>query len=159
MNAARHQRGVTLIELIMAILIIGIAAGALFAAVGSIIGRSANPMLQAQALEIAESHLEEILTRPLPAGFNATGCPALGAAPDRPNYADVCEYTRLNGTIGNVLDAFGHAIPGLSEYGVRVAVSAEALGGVPSDDCARITVEVTDPAGSTLQLIGYRSRP
>ena len=58
---SRHQRGMTLIELVISIVIIGIAAAALYSAMASISGRSADPMLRQQSLAIAEAYLEEIL--------------------------------------------------------------------------------------------------
>ena len=56
----KRQRGMTLVELVIAIAIIGIAAAALYSAMASLAGRSADPMLRQQSLLLAEAYLEEI---------------------------------------------------------------------------------------------------
>ncbi len=54
----------TLVELVITIVIIGIAAAALFSAMASITARSADPMLRQQSLLIAEAYLERLLVVP-----------------------------------------------------------------------------------------------
>lgn len=61
----RPQRGMTLVELVITIVIIGIAAAALFSAMASITGRSADPMLRQQSLYIAEAYMERLLVAPV----------------------------------------------------------------------------------------------
>ena len=57
------QRGMTLVELVITIVVIGIAAAAMFSAMASITGRSADPMLRQQSLALAEAYLEAISAR------------------------------------------------------------------------------------------------
>jgi MSHA pilin protein MshD len=127
--ASRAQRGMTLVELVITIVIIGIAAAALFSAMAAITGRSADPMLRQQSLALAEAYLEAISTRPyaeLPAAAQAASAPQ---------------------------DVEGNPI--LGDYRVAVAVdAAAALNGV---DATRIDVTVTDPQGQTLELSGWRT--
>ncbi len=58
------QRGMTLVELVITIVIIGIAAAAMFSAMASITARSADPMLRQQSLALAEAYLEAVSVRP-----------------------------------------------------------------------------------------------
>ena len=55
-----RQQGMTLVELVISIVIIGISAAALYSAMAAITGRSADPMLRQQSLAIAEAYMEEI---------------------------------------------------------------------------------------------------
>lgn len=61
---AQRQRGVTLIELVVFIIIISVGVIGLLSVTGSTILHSADPMIRKQALAIAESLLLEIEQRP-----------------------------------------------------------------------------------------------
>jgi len=152
----RHQRGMTLIELVIAIVIIGIAAAALYTAMAAITGRSADPMLRQQSLAIAEAYLEEILQQAVPA--NTATCDNTAASAGRSTFDDVCDYDGLNDNSG-ARDAQGQAIAGLANYDVSVDVTAQAWNGLAAADVLYIQVTVTDPAGQNLVLGGYRARP
>lgn len=135
-DAARAQRGMTLVELVITIVIIGIAAAALFTAMAAITGRSADPMLRQQSLALAEANLEAISALPY------SDLPAAAHGPQ--------QAQDINGN------------PILSGYQVAVAIDAGAtLNGVAA---TRITVTVTsavenpsDPDGGRLVLVGYRT--
>ncbi|MEL7557914.1 prepilin-type N-terminal cleavage/methylation domain-containing protein [Stutzerimonas chloritidismutans] len=142
----RRQRGMTLVELVITIVIIGIAAAALFNAMASITARSADPLLRQQSLAIAEAYLEEIELQAFVTQANGACSPA------RACFNDVRDYAGLSETPH---DAFGTAIADLAAYNVAVSVSGpDAWSGVQA---LRIDVSVTDPAGATLQLSGYRT--
>ena len=60
----RHpQRGVTLIEMVVAITIVAMAATTILGAMGAVASRSADAMLQQQAIAIAQAYLDEIMQR------------------------------------------------------------------------------------------------
>ena len=59
-----RQTGTTLIELVIAIVIIAIAASAILMAIFTTVGSSADPMIRHQAVAIAEAYLEEIALKP-----------------------------------------------------------------------------------------------
>lgn len=150
----RKQHGMTLVELVISITIIGIAAAALYSAMAAIIGRSADPMLRQQSLAIAEGYLEEILFQSYldPASPNTGSCTATPGL-SRARFDDVCDYAGLNDQ--GVRDATGTVVTALSGYGVQVSVtSLAAWNGVPA---RRIDVTVIDPAGQRLQLSGFRT--
>ncbi len=60
----RHCRGVTLVELIVFIVIVGVAMAGLFAAFNTITAASADPQVRKQVLAIAESLMEEVQLMP-----------------------------------------------------------------------------------------------
>ncbi len=142
----RQQRGMTLVELVIAIVIIGIAAAALFTAMASITARSADPLLRQQSLAIAEAYIEEIKLQTFAIQANATCDIARACFNDVRDYAGLSEAPH---------DAFGTAIADLAAYIVAVSVNGpDAWSGVQA---LRIDVSVTDPSGAILQLSGYRT--
>jgi MSHA pilin protein MshD len=143
----RAQRGLTLIELVISIVIIGIAAAALYSAMAAISGRSADPLLRQQSLALAEAYLEEIELQAY-----AVTAPAAGCSPARSCYNDVRDYAGLNDSPPQ--DANGNLLTALSAYRVQVSVSAGTLSGRAA---LRIDVSVTDPSGQPLLLSGYRT--
>ncbi|MBD3736832.1 MAG: prepilin-type N-terminal cleavage/methylation domain-containing protein [Pseudomonas balearica] len=150
----KQQRGMTLVELVITIVIIGIAAAALYSAMAAITGRSADPMLRQQSLAIAEGYLEEILFQPYldPTTPSVESCTATPGLP-RARFDDVCDYAGLNDA--GVRDTTGAVVGALSGYGVKVVVtSLNSWNGIPA---RRIDVTVTDPSGQRLQLSGFRT--
>jgi MSHA pilin protein MshD len=146
----RAQRGVTLIELAVAITIVSIAAVAILGALSFITSRGADTMIRQQAVAIADAYLEEILLQPVAA---PSGVPT---PTSRANFNDVDEY---NGLVDvGACDQFGNALPNLSAYTVSVAVvQTSALPGISAANARRIDVSVTGPAGVSVMLSGYRA--
>jgi MSHA pilin protein MshD len=145
------QRGVTLIELLLSIVIVATAASAVLAVLSSTTGSSADPMIRRQAVSVAEAYLEEILLKPFadPDGIDAEAL--------RADFDDIDDYDGLSDT--GARDQFGNAIPALADYTVSVAVSASsALPGVPAADALRIDVSVVRDATINFTVSGYRAR-
>ena len=86
----RHQSGVTLVELILSMVIISIALTGVFSVMNLTVSHSADPVVQHQAISIAEAYLEEILLRSVidPDGTNA--------GETRASYDNVADYNGLN---------------------------------------------------------------
>lgn len=147
---AAANRGLTLIELVVAITIVAIAATAVLGALSTNTARGANTMVRQQAVAIAEAYLEEILLQPVAAPVGVP-TPTL-----RANFNDVDEY---NGLVDvGACDQYGNPLPGLSAYTVSVAVvQTAALTGVSAANARRIDVSVTDPTGVLVSLSGYRT--
>ena len=149
-----RQAGMTLVELVITIVIVGIAAAALYSAMAAIGGRSADPLLRQQSLALAEAYLEEILLQPFLDPSNSAVCPAPPAS--RASFDNVCDYNGLNDN--GARDASGQAIAALASYRVQVAVTPQAWAGLAASDALLVQVTVTDPAGQVLRLDGYRAR-
>lgn len=143
-----QQRGVTLVELIMSMVIIAIALTGIFSVMNFTIGHSADPIVQYQAVGVAESYLEEILSRAY------TDPDGSESGESRPDFDDVDDYDGLSNT--GARDQQDVVIAPLSQYGVTVAVAAPVVltGNV---NAKKITVTVTGPAGSGLELVGYKA--
>jgi MSHA pilin protein MshD len=95
----RTARGVTLVELIVFIVIVGVALAGLFAAFDTITRASADPQVRKQALAIAESLMAEVQLMPFtfcdPDDANAATATSatVGAGPT--NCATVSEDTAI----------------------------------------------------------------
>jgi MSHA pilin protein MshD len=161
--AKRHrQRGVTLVELVLAMLIVSIAVASILGVLGLTAGRSADPLLTRQSLAVAESLLAEILAQPFTAndldgGANAIGPEAgetRGSATTPFDHVDDYHGYAMNG----IANADGTPIAGLSGYSASVTVQPQALGNIAASEGLLVTVTVTAPGGSSFSLSGFRAR-
>jgi len=152
--AIGKQRGMTLVELVIIIVIIGLAAAALFTAMSTITARSPDPMLRQQSLYIAEAYMEEILAKAFFDPVTRDQCPSPPGA--RKDFDNVCDFDGWSDA-GGALDINNQSISGLSEYDVNVTVKPAELNGISSNRALLITVEVHDPAGRRLTLSGWRT--
>lgn len=117
---AFRQHGVTLVELVMAVVIISIAVTGVLLAYVQAVRNSADPMINAQALAIAEAYMDEILAKPV---AGTAGCTA---GVPRASCGTVGAYAGISGAAPS--DQFGNAIAGLTGYTVTVGVSGSELG-------------------------------
>lgn len=145
-----RQQGVTLVELIVAITIVAIAATTILGTMATVASRSADAMVQQQAIAIGQAYLDEILQRWV---VDPNGTP-----PDtgRGSWELVDQYNGLSDVGAH--DQFGNAIAALSAYNVSVSVVAStALAGVPAGAARRIDVTVTRAPNVSVLLSGYRT--
>jgi len=141
-----RMRGATLIELVVAIVVLAIAVSSILGLLSSIAARSADTLVREQAVAIASSYLNEALAKP----FGASG------ALTRANFSMVGDY---NGLVDNgARDQTGAAIANLNLFRVAVAVGAGALGAVPAGEVVRVDVTVNHPSGIVVALSGYRTK-
>lgn len=141
-----RTRGLTLIELVLAIAVIGIGLAGVLTAFNQAVRGSADPMVRKQMLAVAEEVLEEIALRPYAPAANAAPAPCA-----RNTYNDVDDYNGYS--TANFCDIDGNALPALAGYGVAVGVTTTTLSGVAAK---RIVVTVTHGAES-LTITGYRT--
>ncbi|HUR40505.1 MAG TPA: prepilin-type N-terminal cleavage/methylation domain-containing protein [Verrucomicrobiae bacterium] len=157
--SARQQRGVNLIELIIAIVVISIAATGVLLVYASAVRHSADPMVQQQALAVAEGYLDEILARPVAdprAGVTETGGAegeTRSAFNDVQDYAGISDSPPLNQAGSNDWDADGQ--PDLPGYSVDVAVLPNQV--VNGATMARVDVRVRYGNVVDFTLTGYRA--
>ncbi|MFO1219342.1 MAG: prepilin-type N-terminal cleavage/methylation domain-containing protein [Burkholderiaceae bacterium] len=145
---AERSRGVSLIEVMIAIVVIGAGLAGVLSAFGAATRASADPVVQRQMLALAEEMLEEVLLKPYAAAANAApgGCA-------RDTFNDIGDYHGYaSGSTPCTVD--GTAVPALAGYSVSVSVVAAPLGGVAA--ARRITVTVSH-GSDTLSLVGWRT--
>ena len=144
----RHQAGFTLIELVVAIVLIASAAATIVGVTSAVSVRSADAMLELQAANIADAYLREILAKPF-------ADPDAGGEIVRSTFDDIDDYNMLNDN--GAQDQFGNAIAGMEQYQVNVAVTATALGVIPAAQARLITVTVTGANGAITMLSGFKT--
>jgi len=148
-----RQDGFTLIELILFIVVVGVATAGLFAAINSSTVNNVNPLLEVRALELAQAQMDEIIgkrydDRSPNGGFppcdsgeaGAVSCNSTDSKTDRSDLDDFDGYSTLPG--------------GYADYSMAVTVSYETLDGRPAK---LITVTVTPGNGDPVTLSAYRS--
>lgn len=175
----RKSRGLSLVELIVFIVVVSAAVAGVLGALNLATRASADPMIQKQALAIAEAVLEEVQLMPFTycdpddanaeTALNAGACAATAEAIIGPEGVDapptgpaetragaVRAFDNVNDyhgfSMSGISDIEGAAIPGLGEYKAEVTVAAQALGAIPAGDAQLITVTVTWPATGTAKF-------
>lgn len=187
-NAGKKaQRGISLVELIMFIVIVSLGIVGILSVMNVTTKASTDPMLRKQALAIAESLLEEIqlqaFTYCAPADANATtalsaaGCfDAANSEDNLPGTARVSNVLGVARVANNVADYNTLSLPviydisgadaGVIGYRALVTITqvGSGVGSAPvalantNTDALQIDVTVTDPAGNNYLLTGYRFR-
>ncbi len=155
----RRISGFTLIEMIIAIVIIGVGLAGVLAAFNTTVKSSADPLLHKQMLAAAEEMLEEILLKPFvdPEGDAAPTNAVLscGVAATRTAFDDVSDYHNYETT--GICDIEGTSVAGLGGYNLKVTVDAAAsLGTLSGGAIKKVTVVVTR-GGETISLVGWRT--
>lgn len=149
----QSQRGISLIELILFIVIISIGLTGILLVMNQVTRHSADPLIHKQAIAAAESLLEEIQLQDFISALGATNAVTLA---NRSNeYHIVNDY---NGFVMTGITDLNGAGLGLAAYNANVAITAEPLGGVAAGSAVRITVTVTDPQGNAIAIDGYRTK-
>jgi MSHA pilin protein MshD len=177
-----RQRGVSLVELIIFIVVVGVAVLGVVGALRLGTAASADPMVQKQALSIAEALLEEVQLQPFTycdpddaaasTALSSAGCTGGTNGPNDENRLPLGpEGTEARGStttpFDNVSDYNGLSLPsppgitgidgsvvaGLEAYSATIAVTNQALGVVPASDALLIRVTVNGPPGTNTTVV------
>jgi len=182
-TVSTKQRGTSLIELIMFIVIVSVALAGILLVMNVTTKGSADPLIHKQALAIAESLLEEVELMPFtfcdPDDVNAAsavsaadcsavtmdqnnGGGALGIIPagletrgSATPFDNVADYAGY--TMAPATDIAGNSYTGYSAT-VTITRAGAVLMGVTDGAALRITVTVDGPGGTQIVLDGYRTR-
>lgn len=147
-GAPTRQRGFTIIEMVVAIVVIGVGVAGLMSAFSMSVRNSADPMQLKQSQVVADEIMGEILLKPY---TSATAGAQVGCA--RNQFYDVADYNGYT-TTGKICDVDGVAIAALNGYSLKIDVVSTTLGGVTA--ARKITVTVTRGT-ETYVLVGWRT--
>ncbi|MFY0639631.1 MAG: prepilin-type N-terminal cleavage/methylation domain-containing protein [Bermanella sp.] len=161
-----RQKGVTLIELIITIVVLGIALSALVTSLSSAISRSSTPFWEGQALELTQAYLDEILSMKFDDASPSGGgkvettdnpCVLSNEGQARDNFDDVDDYENVIDSPPTLIDT----TIDMSEYqnysvSIRVQCAGLDLGLSDNELAKRISVSVTVPSGDNRTVSVYR---
>jgi MSHA pilin protein MshD len=183
----RHkQRGISLIELIMFIVIVSVALAGILLVMNTVTRSSADPLIHKQALAIAEALLEEVELMPftfcdpddpvagLDTTVDTTFCTAgevIGPEGTEGRYTpavlpatlpfdNVNDYHGFGMAAGAILD-IGGINTGVNGYilaPIVITPAGLALGLPLANDALQITVSVTGPNNVPVVIEGIRTR-
>ena len=136
----RSQRGLTLIELIMFIVIVSIALAGVLTVLNITTRSSADPMIRKQMLAIAEALLEEVQLQPF------TWCD-----PDDPQAA-----TATSNAVGATGCTSAATVEAIGKEGAEARGTATPLDNVSDYDGEAVTTNIVGTAGSI--PAGYSAR-
>lgn len=187
-SVRQSNRGFSLVELVVFIVIVTTAIAGVVGALAWMSGRSADPLARKQAIAIAESLMQEIQQMPFtfcdPDDTNAATAVGYGNCTNPqnnltgPTPAGESRYSAIN-PFDNVADYGGFtmpgggcasicrigsnvSIPGLTAYTAAVAIAqaggAAPFTGLPADAVLKIVVTVTGPSSTTIRLTGFKVR-
>lgn len=175
----RRAAGATLVELVIFIVLVSVAAAGVLMVISQSTRQSAEPLVRKQALAVAEALLEEARLMPytfcdpndpaVTTAASAAACAqaeALGPEVGEVRGSALTPFDNVNDYNGlamaaGITDFTGVAVNGLGAYQATVTVTpfAAALNGVPAAELLRITVSVTAPGiASPVVLDGVRAR-
>ena len=167
MSSRRAARGLSLVELVVFIVVLGVASTGMLVLYNQLTRASVDPLVRKQALALASSVLEEIQLRaftfcdpddPAVHAANAPGDCAtqevigVEAGETRATFDNVSDYHGLqmgSGTADPVTTAAGTTLDGTANYFVGVTVAPALLIAVTARHV---------PSGTAVTLQGYRTR-
>ncbi len=144
----RRSRGFTIIEMIVAIVVIGVGVAGLMSAFSASSRGSADPTVRIQLQAIADQLMEEVLLKPYTAGTIAavTGC-------ERSAFDELSDYNGY-ATTSKVCNVDGTAIAALSGYSVKITVATGTLATVAA--AKKITITVSR-GNESFVLVSWRT--
>ncbi|MBS1228573.1 MAG: hypothetical protein H6R17_1850 [Proteobacteria bacterium] len=152
----RRVSGFTLVEMVMAIVIISVGLAGVLLALNTAVKASADPLIHKQMLAVAEEMMEEILLKPYAvsgtAPINLLKTCDGASPPSRVDFDDVRDYAGYQTT--GICDIDGAAVAGLGAYSLSVTVVSTDWQGIAGT--LLITVDVRHD-GEMLSLDGWRT--
>ncbi len=140
-----------MIEMIIAIVIIGVGIAGVMSAFDTVSKNNADPVVRKQLLAIAEELMEEIQLKPYSDPQSDAYAAPSGSA--RVAFDDIGDYHGY-ATSGSITNIDGVAIASLSGFSVSISVQPATVQGVSA--ARKITVTVSRGSTESLTVVGWR---
>lgn len=161
------QTGVTLIELIITIVVIGIAMSALVSALSTGIANSSTPLWEGKALELSQAYLDEIQSMKFDEtsvlGGGELSSASVNCNPSgfddgetRANFDDVDDYHNLSESPQLIDSSINMSAYTNFNVLVQVACAGTDLGLANDASAKRISVTITVPGGESRSVAFYK---
>lgn len=144
-----RQSGLTLIELVVFIIIIGVALAGVLLTFNTAVRGSADPLVSRQLQAVAEAMLEEVLLQDYK---KPTGSPDPGGK--RALFDNVDDYQDYGAGITGITTPNGGTVTGLDAYSVKVHVSGVLDW---NGATAKLITVTARRGGDSFTLSGYRT--
>jgi MSHA pilin protein MshD len=160
------QQGFTLLELVVAIVVLGLSFAGFVSVYGTVLRHAAEPQLQTQAVAVAAAYLDEVLGRPYRDPDTGLICGVAEGA--RPSFDNLCDYDQLplNGCTATsgacpvagdcACDRNGLPVDGLRAFAVSLDVNPVNLSGAAGLQ-VQIQVNHDGLAGDGVRLQAFRA--
>jgi MSHA pilin protein MshD len=136
-----QRRGFTILEMLVAIVVISVGLAGVMSAFTNSVKGSADPAVRIQLQAIAEQLMEEILLKPYAVTANSAPTKTCG----RETYNDVSDFNGYPASAScPISDVDGDPVPNLTGYTVSVSVSAGSLtaSGLATVPGKKVTISV-----------------
>lgn len=169
----RYQKGVTLVELVISIIIMSIAMVALMNAFSLSMSSSADPLWRNKTLKLAQLYLDEILAKNYDDSTPIGGVPVLATpdctglgkdgSEDREDFNDVDDYHSITDEVPkSIIAALDNSY---TAYRVSVEVTCvgkqvgavNAGNALHNDHAKKITVTITPPGQTPIPFSVYKA--
>ncbi|MBZ9613828.1 type IV pilus modification PilV family protein [Rheinheimera maricola] len=162
------QRGFTLIEMIVGIVVLAISLSIITTVLGPLFIKSADPWHQVRAAELGQSLMNEIMAKAFDENSSRSGsllrCGEAGAAPcsvvlgpeesERSEFDDVDDYHNFFASGNDIHSIFGASDTRLQDvyrgFQLHISVTADSL------QTKRILLTVTTPTGAVVEFSAIR---
>ncbi|MBF0218517.1 MAG: hypothetical protein HQL49_03175 [Gammaproteobacteria bacterium] len=160
--SASSQQGLSLIEMVIFIIIVGVALASLAQLFALNVRHSATPLLRQKSVILANAYMEEIIRKRwdelTPDGGGKIDSATSTIATEeglRSVYDDIDDYHLLSGA---PTKTDGSTMQGFDGFSVNVAVRhpSAAWNTIAATEVKQITVTVSAPNGESLQLNSFR---
>lgn len=152
MRAAR-QAGLTLVELVMAIVVAGVVLGGMLSAWSHAVQHSADPLVMRQSLVLARGLLNEVMARPVTDPATGTACPPRPA--ERRDFDNLCDYADWHADV--IADVDGRVYEEFAGYRQAVSITPEVWGSLSPGEAWRVEVRVDNPLGQPVVLQAWKT--
>lgn len=147
-----RQRGVTLIETIVFIIVVSVGLGALLIVFNQSVVNSVDPIIRVKALEKGQALMDEILARKFAENSPTGGVPACDSAAGAP-----CSAISSDSVFDDVGDYHGYTDNSDARFPISVTVQPAGTGlGIANGRARLITLNVGMPDGNSLTLSAYK---
>ena len=163
LHRLQRTSGFSLIELVITIVIIGIALSALSSSLFSAVGRSADPLWQSKATHLSQAYLDEILAMRYQensalggetVGTCIIGGTEAGEGTNRSLYDDVDDYNGLTES-ANFLDTSTSS--NYSDYNISIEVTCVGPTNAASTSSKLIAITITTLTNQRLVFSAFRA--
>lgn len=151
--------GVTLLELIVFMVVISVALGAMLSAYQYSVSQSVTPAVRQQMMELAQSRLDDVMARRFDENTPIGGVPACDGSVGAPSCSATLGSDGVEAVADDVDDYHNVTITPLSGYSVTTTVveAGTAIGLSANDRAKRVQVSVSGPNGLDFSLSAYRA--